>query len=174
MAMAESRGHPATLAEANLLADCELRRQRRSGPGGQHRNKVETAVVITHQPTGIRGEASERRSQEENRQRALFRLRVNLALQVRADVARERFSVSALWESRCHAGRVSINSEHADFPALLSEALDVLAAKEMDVKQVAVVLGCSTSQLIKFLQQEPRAIALVNEQRRAQGKPVYR
>ena len=75
--------HPAAWDAARLLAECECRRQRRSGPGGQHRNKVETAVVITHLPTALRGEASERRSQEQNRRKALFRLRVNLAVSLR-------------------------------------------------------------------------------------------
>ena len=71
--------HPAALPPDVLLNDCEIRRTRRGGPGGQHRNKVETAVVIKHRPTGAVGAASERRSQDLNRQAALQRLRVNLS-----------------------------------------------------------------------------------------------
>src|SRR5688572_18836128 len=155
--------HPATLPVDELLASCTVQRTRRSGPGGQHRNKVETAVVITHRPTGIRGQASERRSQAENRQRAVFRLRVNLALQVRSNGSQKPPLISELWRSRCRNGRLSINAEHADFPALLAEALDVLTATEWDAKSASQVLGCSTSQLIKFMQLEPRAIELINE-----------
>src|SRR5687767_3251923 len=103
--------HPAAFDEPALLAACQLRRQRRSGPGGQHRNKVETAVVITHQPTGVRGEASERRSQEENRQRAVFRLRVNLALFMRQACDLATYQPSELWKTRCRGGKLAISSE---------------------------------------------------------------
>ena len=47
--------------------DCRLETLRRSGPGGQNRNKVETGVRIYHLPTGLVGEATERRYQGENR-----------------------------------------------------------------------------------------------------------
>ena len=58
-----------------MIAECNVRRLRRSGPGGQHRNKVETAVSLHHLPTGVSAEASERRSQAQNHAMALFRLR---------------------------------------------------------------------------------------------------
>ena len=54
--------HPAAMQPDALSAQCEFRATRRSGPGGQNRNKVETAVILTHRPTGIRAEASERRT----------------------------------------------------------------------------------------------------------------
>jgi hypothetical protein len=156
--------HPAALDPERLLAQCTVRRGRRCGPGGQHRNKVETAVVILHEPTAVRGEASERRSQEENRRAALFRLRKNLALTVRLPRAASN-EPSRLWRTRCRDGRVSVCATHQDFPALLAEALDVLTACGTDMKAAATALGVTPSQLAKFLKQEPQAMKQVNERR---------
>jgi hypothetical protein len=160
--------HPAALPIERLLADCEIRRTRRSGPGGQHRNKVETAVLIEHRPTGVCAEASERRSQTNNQEVALFRLRLRLAVEVR-QALEFSYQPSPLWLSRCRGGKVAVNSRHNDFPAILAEALDVVAASENDVKRGAGVLECTVSQLTRLLQQEPRAIQAVNEARAKQG-----
>jgi hypothetical protein len=156
--------HPATLSTDQLLQQCDVRRQRRSGPGGQHRNKVETAVVITHRESGIQGAASERRSQEQNRQVALFRLRLNLALDQRQVSPAE--VPSKLWLERVQGRRLSISPDHEDFPSLLSEALDRIYLHEGNVVTTARDLQTSTSQLLKLLRHQPRALELVNELRR--------
>jgi ribosome-associated protein len=62
----------------DLAPDCDVAFTRGSGPGGQHRNKTETAVRIVHRPTGIVATASEERSQSRNRERAFERLREKL------------------------------------------------------------------------------------------------
>jgi hypothetical protein len=149
-----------------LLAGCEVRRLRRSGPGGQNRNKVETAVQLVHVETGLVAEANERRSQGENRTVALRRLRLLLALSVRCD----RSGLSDAWQRRCREGKVSINPHHAEFPQLLAEALDRLAAAGWDVRTAADGLGCTSSQLVKLLADEPRALAQVNRERAARGQ----
>ncbi len=154
--------HPAALPEAKLLKQCDVIRTRRSGPGGQHRNRRETAVVLVHRPTGIRAEAAERRSQEENRKRALRRLRITLAIEVAAPI---EGPPSALWQSRCRGGQIVINSEHADFPALLAEAMSTLCACDYDVRPAAEKLACTPSQLVKFIKREPQAFAALNRRR---------
>ena len=162
--------HPAQLPIDELLADCETRRGRRSGPGGQHRNKVETAVTLTHTVTGIQGDASERRSQAENRKVAIFRLRVNLALEHRA----EAVPLSELWASRTKNGKLTVSRSHDDFPALLAEALDRLAVASWDDSEAAKSLGISRSQLLRFLKVEPRALRQLNDSRAEQGKKPLR
>jgi protein subunit release factor B len=51
---------------------------RSRGPGGQRKNKVETAVRIRHLPSGITVVATEHRSQSDNRRLAFERLRERL------------------------------------------------------------------------------------------------
>ena len=58
--------------------DLKITFYRSSGPGGQRKNKVETAVRITHIPTGITASATEFRSQAQNRALALERLAAKL------------------------------------------------------------------------------------------------
>jgi protein subunit release factor B len=67
------------LPEAALLAECVEEFFVASGPGGQHRNKTESGVRLTHPPTGVTVSATERRSQAQNRGAALERLRERLA-----------------------------------------------------------------------------------------------
>jgi len=66
-----------------LLAQCEMTTFRASGPGGQHRNRRESAVRLVHLPTGIVALATERRSQHQNRAVALERLARKLAARAR-------------------------------------------------------------------------------------------
>lgn len=157
-----------------MLAQCRLTRGRRRGPGGQHRNKVETCATLVHEPTSIRGEASERRSFEQNRREAIFRLRLNLALQYRCPLDECVIEPSELWQKRCRHGRLSISATHVDFPGLLAEALDVLAACQWDAARAAERLACSTSQLVRLFKLDGRAFALLNQHRATAGKPPLR
>jgi len=166
-----SVAHPACLPIDELLAQCDVRHERRSGPGGQHRNKVATAVVLTHRPTGVRAEANERRNQTENRVEALRRLRVRLAVELRGPT---RGQTSPLWRSRVTGQRLVINPAHDDFPALLAEALDALVAADYDLQAAAAALAITATQLARFLRHEPSAWLRVNQGRRQCGlRPLH-
>ncbi|HEX9605289.1 MAG TPA: peptide chain release factor-like protein [Myxococcales bacterium] len=67
------------LPDPQLLAQCEVQAHRAGGPGGQHRNKAETAVRLVHLPTGVAAEGKDQRSRGQNLSAALERLREKLA-----------------------------------------------------------------------------------------------
>ncbi|HET7784953.1 MAG TPA: peptide chain release factor-like protein [Myxococcales bacterium] len=74
-------GSPAwhLLDDDALLAQCEVQAHRASGPGGQHRNKSETAIRLVHGPSGVSAEGKDERSRAQNLRIALGRLREKLA-----------------------------------------------------------------------------------------------
>lgn len=161
--------HPATLEPEALLLQCELESGRVSGPGGQHRNKVDTAVWIRHVPTGVETHATERRSLLQNRSKAIFRLRLKLACSVRTITSRDGHRPSELWRQRRQGEKLPVNPEHPDYPALLAEALDVVVARRFDVAGAAGILGITMSQLTRLIRHERHAFARVNEGREACG-----
>lgn len=184
--------HPACLPDDVLLSQCEMSKNRTRGPGGQHRNKVETAVTLVHGPTGVSAQASERRSVVENQRVALKRLRFALAVEVRRPAPPGEIG-SALWRSRRTAppspkteeiapglrvrvpvsatggGRIHCNPDHHDMPALIAEALDVIAEAGWDAKTAAIRLQVSATQLVRLLKDHPPALERLNRERMARG-----
>ncbi len=162
------------LSDEALLAECEVHFGRAGGPGGQHRNKVETAVSILHKPTQVLAKASERRKQFDNRRVALRRLREKLARNVRRQIDRNRYQPTELWRQRRQGERMPVNPAHRDYPALLAEALDVIVARDFDVAGAAGLLGVTMSQLARLVRHDRAAFAMVNDGRVKQGLPALK
>lgn len=133
-----------------LLRQVEMAFVRSSGPGGQHRNKVETGVRLRHRAAGLVVTATERRSQHENRAKALGRMRRALALEVRAAVGAAPLPAdlrAVLGSSRWP--RLSPKSE--GYWRLAARVLDRLASDGARLSDTAAALGVSTASLAKFL-----------------------
>lgn len=183
--------HPAAYDDETLLAQCDMSKNRSSGPGGQHRNKVESQVILLHTPTGVEAQASERRSSHENKRVALRRLRLALAVEVRRAVPSGEIG-SELWRSRVRpgpkpameeifpgvkvrassapGGRIECSPDHHDYPSLLAEALDAIADANWDVRKASVRLGVSMTQLLRFVKDHPPALLKLNEERIRRGE----
>ena len=76
------------LDRESLERDCDLELMRGSGPGGQNRNKRETAARLPHRPSGVVVSASERRSQLQNIEAAYERMAERLAELMHVDPPR--------------------------------------------------------------------------------------
>ena len=159
-------------SDDQLLADCAIDRFRASGPGGQKRNKTESAVRLRHTPSGLTATATESRSQHDNKQSALRRLRAKLAIEVREPVTgATREAASAFLEAP--ARRSDRARRSLEYLAGIAALLDVLAAADCAVGEAARELGVTTGALVKAVTADDRVLRHVNQERaRLELKPL--
>jgi hypothetical protein len=163
------------LDDRTLLEQCAVDVYRASGPGGQKRNKTESAVRLRHQPTGISAKADESRSQHENKARALKRLRRAIALQVRRSVNVDGYAPSELLAGCIsRSGKLCVGRRDGRYNGAVWEILDVLHATGVQLSTTAGLLGVSTANLSGFLRDEPSVWRRVNEMRTAAGLKALR
>lgn len=153
---------PWDLPEDKLLKECRLEAFVGKGPGGQKRHKTNAAVRVTHLPTGIHAIAQESRSQRENKIHAIRRLRHKLAMEIRREVDPLTFRAPE-WFHEYEGLRMS--DKNPLYPATLATVLDLLAAVHWEVARTAIMLGITTSALVRFLHDDPAAWEKVNRLR---------
>ncbi|CAK7340031.1 unnamed protein product [Dovyalis caffra] len=144
-----------------------------SGPGGQHRNKRESAVRLKHLPTGIIAQAVEDRSQHMNRASALKRLRTLLAIKVRNSVDVDAYTPplellqilplkSTIRGSDCGP---QIGPKNPKFILGMQALLDLIFAVEGSISEAAKLLGLSTGALSRLVLSDDSLRMAVNDLR---------
>ena len=164
--------HPVLLPVEELLRDCELRTQRRSGPGGQHRNKTSSGVFLAHRPTQIVAEATERRSQAQNRAVAVGRLRYRLAVELRTPSAIDNppGPRSAELRDRYRQTSLKLNEANVDKPAVLALLMDDLHAAGGQARIVADLWQVSSTAVLNLVRSHREAFVLLNAIRDHHGR----
>lgn len=141
-----------------LLAHCHQECFRAPGPGGQHKNKTDSAVRLSVLGGTVTALCSDHRSQHRNRSEALRRLRSALAINLRMPIEADRHA--KLW-----SGPWKLGLKDRRYPELLAHILDVMASNKWAVGLSAKALGTSTGKLVRLLSRDPQAWNAVNQAR---------
>jgi hypothetical protein len=158
-------------SDAQLLAECEVQRFRSGGPGGQHRNKVASGVRLRHKPSNLVTIGTESRLQNENRARALRRLRAAIAL-----VARAPLPERIVWPDTVHVahGQLRVSDKNPAIHHVIALVLDAFVTQGGRLSAAARGLGLSSSSLTRFLKKHPTAWREVARIRKEAGLPALR
>ena len=161
------------LSDSQLQAQCTVSAHTASGPGGQKRNRSNSAIRIAHPPTGLTAVATESRLQGENRSRALRRLRLKLALQVRpADELQD--PPPLLGDALRAGGLPRLNPRNPLFPLACAFVLDHIWFAHGRIADAATAMGVSTGQLNRFASADADLFAAMQEIRRHYRLPLLR
>lgn len=155
-----------------LVAQSEVDRYRASGPGGQHRNKTESAVRLRHKLTGVTAIGEDSRSQAENKLHAVRRLRAAIALEIREPVTLEGFVPSPRLAAFVAAGTAPLGAKTrltGEYWTSIAELLDLLVAGDLEIGTTAQRLGITTGALSKLLLHDDQVGRVVNDLRRAKN-----
>jgi hypothetical protein len=169
------------LDDHGLLARCQVHTYRARGPGGQKRNKTDSAVRLHLTGTGLIVTATESRSQHENRTRALRRLRRAIALELRHPVDRLDYRPSSVARG-CLTVRgrpmaraqLQVGRRDLRYDRVVSEVLDVIAGCDVRLSEAAALIGITTANLTTFLRKDPKLLDRVNRMRRQRGMKAIR
>ena len=137
-------------------ADLRVDTYRSSGAGGQHVNKTDSAVRITHLPSGIVVECQDERSQHKNRSRAMALLRARL---LAAEQAKQQSAVAASRRLQVGSGDRSERIRTYNFPQgrVTDHRINLTLYK------LPQILDGQLDELIEPLQQEHQAELLAEE-----------
>ena len=155
-------------SDERLIAECEVHRRRTGGPGGQHRNKVSSAIRLHHRPGDITVIANESRLQGENTGRALKRLREAIAL-----IARVPLPDKIEWPPTVQfpQGKLRVSEDNPGVHHVIALALDALAEHGGRLSEAAAALGITSSNLTKFLHDHPKTWREAQRLREEAGLP---
>jgi peptide chain release factor 1 len=137
-------------------ADLRIDTYRSSGAGGQHVNKTDSAVRITHLPTGIVVECQDERSQHKNRSRAMGLLKARL---LAAEQEKQQTAQAQSRKLQVGSGDRSERIRTYNFPQgrVTDHRINLTLYKLADV------MDGRLDELIDSLQQEYRAEQLAAE-----------
>jgi hypothetical protein len=158
------------ISDDALIKQCEVDRYRASGPGGQHRNKTESAVRLRHKLSGVSAIGEDSRSQSENKLHAVRRLRSAIALEVREPYGLE--AITPRLAAFAAAGTAPLGAKTkltGEYWASIGELLDLLVAGDLEIGATAQRLGITTGALSKLLLHDEHVGRAVNDLRRAKG-----
>ena len=163
-------------SDDQLIAQSEVDRYRASGPGGQHRNKTESAVRLRHKLSGVSAIGEDSRSQSENKLHAVRRLRSAIALEVREPVFLDSYTPSPRLAAMVAAGTAPLGAKTkltGEYWAAIGELLDLLVANNLEIATTAQRLGITTGAMSKLLLHDEHVARVVNDLRRAaQMRPL--
>lgn len=169
MPEAHLRDRTLALDDAALSSACAMDTFRASGPGGQKRNKTSSAVRLRHLATGVAAEADESRSQHENRAKAVRRLRLAIATQVRQPLDPLTWESPAALVLLVKVGSGPAVRRDPRYAAAIATLFDLLEAHGWSLADAAAHLGVSTAALGRFVAEEEFVFRAANTRRRALG-----
>lgn len=169
-----------SLSDGALFAQCRMDTFRASGPGGQHRNKTDSGVRLTHIPTNLVTQAVDDRSQHKNRATAMSRLRLLIAAKVRRPVKLRGYKpplelkrlFPAEGGKKSSAEKIGIN--HPDYAQGVQALLDLLSAVDGFVFFAARILRVSPGAFSKILTSDKIILQSTNELLVSKGQKPFK